>query len=66
MTLHTGFTIIELLLTHEDFKNAVDSVTALSLQPHGDMCKFAVFECYKSQLVYTAVGVFYTYNVQYT
>jgi uncharacterized protein YbjT (DUF2867 family) len=36
---HTGHAIIELLLTHEDFKSAVDSVTALSLQPHGETSK---------------------------
>ncbi|CAG7996048.1 hypothetical protein PENNAL_c0010G02764 [Penicillium nalgiovense] len=36
---HTGYAIIELLLTHENFKNAVDSITALSLYPHGETCK---------------------------
>ena len=36
---HAGYAVIELLLTHENFKNAVDSVTALSLQPHAETCK---------------------------
>ncbi|KAJ6035710.1 hypothetical protein N7499_002837 [Penicillium canescens] len=36
---HTGYAIMELLLTNENFRNAVDSVTGLSLQPHGETCK---------------------------
>lgn len=36
---HTGYAIMELLLTNETFRNSVDSVTGLSLQPHGETCK---------------------------
>ncbi|KAJ6114732.1 hypothetical protein N7486_000510 [Penicillium sp. IBT 16267x] len=36
---HTGYAIIELLLTNENFRDAVDSVIGLSLQPHGEACR---------------------------
>ncbi|KOS43182.1 hypothetical protein ACN38_g5894 [Penicillium nordicum] len=35
---HTGSTIVELLLTNDNFSNNIDSVTCLSLQPHGEAC----------------------------
>lgn len=36
---HTAFTIIELLLTDEDFSSKIDEVTALSLHPDDPRCE---------------------------
>ncbi|KAL2807776.1 NAD(P)-binding protein [Aspergillus granulosus] len=36
---HTGFLIAELILTDQNFKKAIGSVTGLSLSPNADSCK---------------------------
>jgi hypothetical protein len=36
---HTGFLIAELILTDNDFKSKVDSVSVLSLHPNGPRAK---------------------------